>query len=95
VSVLGKIVAAIAALSLTACGPGAREVVPNGEMKVYSEPAGQMAIGVANEPLPILEIVYPDKADYFLKVCFEGRVGFVRSDFKEIRSSRKRSAGCQ
>lgn len=90
----GKLMAVMAALSLTACGPDSREVVPNDRMQVYSEPEGGMEIGLAQEPLPILEIVYPDKTDYVLKVCFGGKVGFVRSGFKEIRSSRKTSTGC-
>jgi len=94
VSVLEKTVAVLAALSLTACGTDAREVVPKDGMKVYSEPEGRVEIGVSHAPLPILEIVYPDKTDYVLKVCFGGKVGFVRSDFKEIRSSLKTSTGC-
>lgn len=89
-----KLIAVMAALSLTACGRSPREVVPNDGMQVYSEPEGGVEIGLAHEPLPILEIVYPDKTDYVLKVCFEGKVGFVRSEFKEIRSSRKTSTGC-
>ncbi len=92
--VFGKLMVVMAALSLTACGPDAREVVPNDGMQVYSEPVGGVKVGLAHEPLPILEIVYPDKTDYVLKVCFGGKVGFVRSDFKEIRSSLKTSTGC-
>lgn len=67
------------------CARPSEELVPSGTVYVYYNSEGGELLGVADGPMAIVGYVYPDKTNYVVKVCFRGRVGYVRDGPKSIR----------
>ncbi|MEG2578423.1 MAG: hypothetical protein RSA54_11915 [Glutamicibacter sp.] len=77
--------AAVAMLVVMGCARPSEVLVPSGAVTVYDHPEGGAAVGVAEAPMKIEGYAYPDKTDYVVKVCFKGRIGYVREGARSIR----------
>lgn len=77
------------------CQQVGREVVPQSKMLVYEDVTAGPVIGSSDAPLPVLSIIYPDKTTYVLKVCYHGRVGYVRDGIKLVRPAGARPLACR
>ncbi|UOT00204.1 hypothetical protein LZZ50_07685 [Xanthomonas arboricola] len=63
--------------TITGCAPDIG-IIPVGEVTVYKKADGPEVLGVASNPLPVKKVVYLNKADYVVKVEYQGRCGYVR-----------------
>jgi hypothetical protein len=58
------------------------KLIPVNEVTVYRNVAGDNALGLSSNPLPVTNLIYLDKTDYVVEVTYEGKRGYVRRGFR-------------
>lgn len=74
------------ALLLSGCGKQQSLVlVPWDKVRIYSDIQRTSILGVSEDPLQVIALRYPDKADYVVEVRFNGHTGFVVGGLYDLK----------
>lgn len=84
----------LAALLLSGCGKQQELIlVPTDSVKIYSDIWRTSILGTSTDPLRVVALRYPDKADYVVEVRYNDRTGFVVGGLFDLRQRPALDAG--